>query len=205
MNYSEFFRAVTTFLLSKKYRIALAGGFVASYYRKSPRATNDLDILFFAGEDHVQEAEKIISHFGLTPHLLRKADLEGGPLFAIKRRSTPVYIVAGRTKNSENFSIGLDLLLPTLPWAQSALERAVHNKIDFGFGLIPCLTVEDILISKIYALKNQPTRFMDLDDIKSIFESDHSLNLAYIANQMKTLELHFPKEVHPFLPKALKY
>lgn len=200
MNLVNFFKLVTKYLFKKKIKFALAGGFVASYYRKSPRATSDLDILIYLEKGAVREAEKIITHFGLKFHHLRKADLEGGPMFAIKKKSTPIFIVAGRADNA----IGLDFLLPTIPWSQKATERAEFNKIDFGFGPIPCLTVEDLIISKIYALNNQSMRYMDLDDLKSIFESQSEINLAYIAGQIKFLKIKTPKETLKFVPKILK-
>jgi hypothetical protein len=200
MTLIAFFKNVSSLLIKKKIRFALAGGFVASYYRKYPRATNGLDFLFYLEQDAVGEAEKILSHFSLKPHSLRKADLEGGPMFAIKKRSTPVMIIAGRAENE----IGLDFLLPTFPWFQKALERAENNKIDFGFGPIPSLTVEDLIISKLYALNNQSTRFMDLDDLKSIFQFQENMNLAYLVSQLSLLDIKIPKQLQTFVPKALK-
>lgn len=178
----------------------MADGFIASYYRKSPRATSDLDILIYFEKNAADEAEKIIAHFGLKSHLLRKADLEGGPMFAIKKKNMPIFIVAGRAEGH----IGLDFLLPSIPWSAKALDRAKYNKINFGFGPIPCITVEDVIIAKFYALNNQTTRYMDLDDLKSIFENQSDINMAYIAQQLKDLKIKIPQEARRFAPKALK-
>lgn len=213
MSLSSFFKKVFLYLREiaseseSSCRFALAGGLLASYYRKAPRGTNDIDIVLFSDGDPKELAQKIVRHFGLREQLVRRAELEGGPMFAIKRKSTPVCIVVGRPLASlerSGVGIGLDILLPSIPWVERALERARYNLIDFGFGPVPCLTVEDLLISKVYSFQNQKTRFMDLDDIRSIFESGPEMNLAYLAGELKRLGLDFPKEVHPFLPKVLR-
>lgn len=200
MNLVDFFKKTTGYLIKKDFNFAVAGGFVASYYRKSPRATSDIDILIYIEKNAAREVEKILTHFGLKSHILRKADLEGGPMFAVRKKSTPIFIVAGRAENA----VGFDFLLPAIPWSKKALTRAAYNKIDFGFGPIPCLTVEDLIISKLYALNNQSTRYLDLDDLKSIFETQHDLDLAYIAEQLRALKIKIPKEVLKFAPKVLK-
>ena len=205
MNLTQFFQKVIDHLNTEKIQYALAGGMVASLYRKTPRATHDIDLVIYA-QDQPEEEEKIaqsiIRALDLEPHLLRKADLEGGPLFARKKKSTPIYIVAGRS-SKETHTIGLDLILSRFPWAKKALVRAQENCVDFGFSPVPCLTVEDFVLSKLNAIENQSTRFMDLDDLKSIFGSDYDIDIEYLCNEMLSLGLRLPETIAPFAPQAI--
>lgn len=202
MDLKQFFREIIAALKKEGVRYALAGGITASIYRREERLTRDLDFLILSESNSQQKAIHIIRSFDLEPHLIRKAELEGGPLFAIKRKTTTPWIVAGRGKKDSS-KIGLDFILPAVPWFQNALDRAEHNTIDFGFGKIPCLTVEDVIISKFFALKNEPSRFNDLDDLKSIFLANHPLDLAYIAGEMQRLSLSVPTPLKDLAPKAL--
>lgn len=201
MDLKEFFIKVVSLLQKEKIHYALAGGFVASLYRDQERLTKDLDFLILS-ESHTQEkATDIILSIGLEPNIIRKADLEGGPLFAIKKRNTQPYMIVGRDKDPSK--IGLDFILPEMPWFDSALKRAEHNLVDFSFGKIPCLTVEDVILAKFFSLKNDSTRFNDLDDLKSIFQAGHSLDLAYLSGQMQKLNLEVPQLIKKMVPKEL--
>ncbi len=202
MDLKKFFTEVVDVLEKEKVRYALAGGLVASLYRATERLTKDLDFLIFSGPQTEKKALKIIHLFGLNPNLIRKADLEGGPLFARKRKSTPTYIIAGRGEGDPSV-IGLDFILPQMPWFESALQRAESNPIDFGFGRVPCLTVEDVIIAKFYSLGNDSSRFNDLDDLKSIFLAGRPLDLAYLTGQMQKLNLKVPQPIKKMAPKAL--
>lgn len=199
----QFFSDVVAKLEQKKIRYALAGGLIASVYRETERMTGDLDFLMFAKTGYQRQAETLIKSFGLHPTVIRKADLEGGPLFAIKSNRTEVMMVCGRDKSKKN-PIGLDFILPSMPWFESALQRAELNRIDFGLSQkIPSLTVEDVIVSKLFALKNRPQRFSDLDDLQSIFAAKHDLDLPYILDVMMKLELMIPKELKGEAPKVL--
>ncbi|MBI2341009.1 MAG: nucleotidyl transferase AbiEii/AbiGii toxin family protein [Deltaproteobacteria bacterium] len=202
MNLQVLFKRVVDLLKKEKVRFALAGGLVASLYRKTQRLTNDLDFLILAGPRTQDKACSIVRAVGLKPTLVRKADLEGGPLFAIKRGRTRPYIVAGRAEGDPS-KIGLDFILPEMPWFENALDRAEHNNVNFGFGPVPCLTVEDVLIAKFFSFKNDARRFNDLDDLKSIFEASHDLDLAYLSGQMQKLDLEVPPPVKALAPKVL--
>lgn len=182
---------------------ALAGALAATIYRQDARATNDIDLLLMAGQKTQQEAKKLIMQFDLQVTVIRKASLEGGPLFAIKQKSTEPYILAGRKKEG-NTPVGIDVILPAMPWFPLALERAQSNCIDFGFAAIPCLTVEDVILSKIYSFGNNHHRFKDLDDLKSIFEANHPLDQNYLRAQIKNLGFKMPKEILAFVPETLK-
>lgn len=203
MDLKAFFEKVVKILKKEEVRYALAGGLVASLYRLDERLTKDLDFLLFSESHSQQKAAHIIHSLGLKTHVIRKADLEGGPLFAIKKKNTPPYIIAGRGEKGAE-SVGLDFILPELPWFANALHRAEQNKIDFGFGGLPCLTVEDLIISKLFSYKNDKKRFNDLDDLKSIFLAKRPLDLAYLAGQMSKLGLAIPDPVQDMAPVALK-
>jgi hypothetical protein len=180
---------------NKQIRFALAGGMVASLYRNQPRATADIDFAVWLHDDAT--AKDILNALGLEAHRLRKAQLEGGPAFAIKRENTPVYMLCGRSPGAE---IGVDLILLSVPWVNSALDRAQANAVDFGFGGVPCITAEDLVLSKLYALNNQPTRFMDLDDIRSILEAQSELDWIYLRDQAKHLGLSIPDAIKQWFP-----
>lgn len=203
MDFREFFAAVVKALKKEKVRYALAGGLVASLYRLEERLTKDLDFLILSESGSHRKAMQIISTFGLKPNVIRKADLEGGPLFAIRRKNTPPWIVAGRAEGDSS-RIGLDFILPDMPWFTNALTRAEQNNIDFGFGKIPCLTVEDLIIAKLFSLKNDQTRFADLDDLKSIFLSQRPLDLDYMSGQIQRLGLVVPPPLKEVAPKSIQ-
>lgn len=97
----------------------------------------------------------------------------------------------------------LNCILPSMPWFDEALKRAQYNKIDFGFGPIPSLTKEDVIISKFYSLKNDPSRFNDLDDLKSIMQAGHTIDMPYICGQMQKLKLTVPDSLKDIVPKPI--
>lgn len=200
MTLNDFFIHLVQLLQKHNVQFALAGGFVASIYRSHPRATQDLDFLIYSEKSSEKKAREILTELHLEHHELRKAQLEGGPMFAIKNKSTPVCILAGRKENS----IGVDFLLPTLPWADEALERAQYNLVNFGFGNIPCVTVEDLILSKLYSFDNQKTRFMDLDDLQSIFQKKHEIDFVYLSQRLKFLNLKIPELLKESVSDELK-
>lgn len=183
-----------------KLPFSLAGGLVASLYRQAPRATADIDIVILT--DDADSAKAILRALDLTPHALRQADLEGGPMLAIKRKNTPVFLLSGRAPKQPH-SISVDLILSSMPWVLNAIERASPNRVDFGFDAIPCLTLEDLILSKLYSFGNQPTRFMDLDDLRSIFESKNEIDWTYLLDQINRLKLLVPPELFPFVPQPV--
>ncbi len=202
MNLSEQLKVVVGLLQSSKVRYALAGGLVASLYRQNARMTADLDFLILSGSSSETEAKKILNACGLEAFEVRKAQLEGGPKHAIKSRSSPVLLIAGRPAEPKA-QVGVDFLLPGFPWFESALGRAEGNRIDFGFGPIPCLTAEDIVLSKIYASANRSDRFQDFDDIKEIFAAGRSLDLNYLSDQIRALDLRIAVQLKDSVPEVL--
>jgi len=68
---------------------AVVGGFAARYYRNDSRDTKDVDIAIDDMVSPAEFAKRFVESFGLNARTARKADLEGGPLFAVKNKSTP--------------------------------------------------------------------------------------------------------------------
>ena len=197
----QFLKIVFNKLVKMPCTFSLAGGFVASLYRQDIRATNDLDFVLQADTNSFDMAQGLIMSLGMEVGVARLSDLTKAPM--PNKKSLPRMLVIGRTKNDPQ-SMGLDFILPTMPWVKKALERAQINKINFGFANIPCLTLEDFILSKLYALKNDPSRFKDLDDLKSIFEKGAPMDLDYLASEMESLQLAFPKTLYYLIPKTLK-
>jgi hypothetical protein len=201
MTLSEQLKAVIQILKKKNTEFSLAGGLVASLYRSEERLTKDIDVLFLAKNQHEKIASQILQELGLTPVAITQAEMEGGPLHAIKNKSTPIWMVCGTSTDNSKFRV--DFLLPSIPWFSRALERSKANLVDFGFGKIPCLTREDLILSKLFALTNRSDRFKDLDDLQSIFESKAALDLSYLSDRMGELKLKIPEPLRKRVPKIL--
>ena len=181
-------------------RYALAGGLAASVYGEE-RLTKDIDFIIDGKDDLVEIAKEILSELNLSVSVARKADLDGGPLFAIKRQNTQQMIVIGR--DQERKDPGVDFLLPTNPWVPKALERANDNQIDFGFRKIPTLTVEDVIICKLLS-SHKPEREQDILDLRSIFQTGHNdLDFAYIAARMKKFGATLLKNLEGVAPSEI--
>ncbi len=201
MNLIQRLETVATLLTSKKVYFALAGGLATSIYRKEKRTTENLDFLIYRENQSEKIARTILSELNLEVREARKANLEGGPVHAIKRNSSPIYILVGR-KDGE---IGVDFILPEMPWSKQALERAQSNLTTFNIIdlKLPCLTVEDILIAKFYSLGNDSSRHKDADDIQSIFKNDNPIDFSYLTAQMMALDLCVPRAAEKSVPAIL--
>lgn len=200
MELDELFLRAVTLLKERDIPFAVAGGFAASIYRSQYRTTDDIDLI--TDEKSRSDAVEIIKALNLEPFFAREADLAGGPLFAIKSGRTPVHVIVGRAKGGEK-GFGLDFLLSVIPWVPQALKRAQHNTIDFGFGPIPTLTVEDVILAKLAAVHKAERRAKDVDDLESIFEVRPELDLKYLAGQMHSLGLTLPQMLRSKAPEEL--
>jgi len=176
---------------------AVAGGFAASLYRKQPRMTNDIDIAFCVGnrKNSLKIAKQIIASLGFKSAM--------GWIHSEDKLSDPIALVIGRPSQDE-FSSTIDLLLPTLPWVESSIKRAQDNIIDFGFAKLPTITPEDLILAKAFALSIEKNRFVDMDDIQSIFAADNELDLLYLREELRALGLNFPKALKNQVPKLLR-
>lgn len=194
MNLSELFKATVEELQRLQCKFAVAGGLAASLYREQSRTTFDADFLFLANGLEVKKGRELLEKLNLGVGEVKLHQLTRSP--QMNKKSKETFILVGR-KGKEN--PGVDLLLPPFPWFEKAINRAEANKFDFGFGKIPTVTPEDMILTKLYA--NRPK---DVDDIISIFESGKELDLTYLAGEISRMQLTLPKDALQVAPKALK-
>lgn len=202
MSLESLFRAAVKELHKRQVPFAVAGGMAADLYRCESRLTMDIDFVIVVESKAVDLAVSVIEGLGLKPGIVRQADLAGGPLFAIRQRSTAPCMVIGRPDGNEAAE-GVDILLPAIPWVKDAVARAQANQVDFGFGPVPTLRIEDIVLAKLYSLMSARIRAKDLDDLQSIFDAKPALDWSYLAGQMLKFKIVIPKSAKPFLPKFL--
>ena len=178
---------------------ALAGGVAASIYGEE-RLTKNVDFVI-GGKDKLSAIGKaILEELDLKASVVRQADLDGGPLFAIKRKNTEEMIIIGRDPQKQD--PGVDFLLPTNRWAPQALSRAQQNAIDFEFRKIPTLTVEDVVICKMLS-GHKEDREQDIIDLRNIFRGNHDLDFSYVTARMKEFGATVPKNVEKDTPSEI--
>jgi hypothetical protein len=177
---------------------AVCGGLAASFYRKRPRLTNDVD-LAISGQP--TEQLKAIA-CSLLESLKLKASF-GWIAGSEKTLNSPVALVIGQS-SADNFDGTVDLLLPVFPWIDQAVKRGQMNLIDYGFAQLPTATPEDLILAKAFALSINPDRYTDLDDIQSICCSKTELDLLYLATEFEQLNLTLPSSLDKVLPNALR-
>lgn len=185
------------YLVKHEANFALAGGLAASLYRAKPRLTNDVDIALALGSEKASKelARKIFKEAGYKISM-------GWITSSDKREVKPIPLVIGQpSKNDLESSV--DFILPSLPWVERAVKRAASNIIDFGFAKIPTITAEDLIIAKAFALELDPSRFQDLDDIKSIFSVKNELDYHYVLAEFERHELSLAKALREHTPSAL--
>ena len=197
----EQLRAGVALLQKHKLSFAVAGGMAASIYREEERLTKDIDFIIDGSGDLVQLSKEMISELGLRTLAVRKADLEGGPLFAIKKKNTAVMLLIGRDPDKK--APGVDFLLPINNWVPRALERAKHNMLDWGFERLPTLTAEDVIVAKLISSKSK-NREQDILDLRSIFRSECILDFTYLIARMKEFSLSLPMPVYDSSPIELQ-
>lgn len=172
-------------LEEQKLSFSLSGGLVANLYRETPRMTRDIDVALLGPPAIKEAAHRILESFNLKPFDITLAELQGGPQFAIKAKSTPVQIVVGQTRDKDAFH-GIDFILPTMPWVEEAVGRAQSNCLDVGIGkTVPCLTREDLIISKLHSFRDSKTRYKDLDDLKEILRLRPDLDVDLLGRKVQ--------------------
>jgi hypothetical protein len=199
MSLDILFQSAVVELRRRHVLFAVAGGFAADLYRGEIRLTMDVDLVVLAESGGAEMAIAVIEALGLKAGVARQADLAGGPLFAIRRRNTERCMIVGRQAGATSGE-GVDILLPAIPWVKDAVQRAQANEVDFGFGPVPALTLEDVILSKLYCLKAAQLRAKDLDDLQSIFAAGHEVDIPYLAGQMQRFGITVPSIAEPFLP-----
>jgi hypothetical protein len=180
---------------------AICGGLAAQVYRDELRLTADIDFLLSKGKDRGELADEIIISTGLTPYHLKVAQLS--PRAGMNKKRSPLAVVVGRDPADKN-ALGLDFLLPIMPWAPKALERAKNNIISFLGVSAPIITAEDVLLSKINVLSDGKERPKDIDDITSILRKNNQLDLAYLAAEIEIAHYTLLPHQEKLLPDALR-
>jgi len=203
MQLERMFRSAVAELVNRQIPFAVAGGLAASLYRKETRVTMDVDLCVDIKKQSRKIAIAVIESLNLSASIVREADLAGGPLFAIRKGTTRPCIVVGHSSEG-GADGGVDLLLPSLPWVSDAVARAQSCLIDFGFGMIPVLTLEDVILSKLYALTSALPRPRDMDDLQAIFQAEHNVDMAYLAGQTRHFGIRVSKTALPFLPDPIR-
>ncbi|HMO18816.1 MAG TPA: nucleotidyl transferase AbiEii/AbiGii toxin family protein [Oligoflexia bacterium] len=198
MQQLELLKKVIGQLEDRKVDYILCGGIAASLYRDKPRLTNDVDLAIFYKnyDDSKAIAKEIIESIGA------RASLGWIPQLKEKYIKTMALVIG--QFDSENYDATVDIILPNLPWVEKAISNGKNHVIDYGFAGIPVITVDDLIIAKIFALNVEPNRFQDLDDLKSIFLSSVELNLPYIKSAMVNYEINVPDTLWDFCPSLLK-
>jgi predicted nucleotidyltransferase component of viral defense system len=168
---------------------ALAGGLVANLYRNETRFTNDIDFAVILGTGDINLLENIFTSFGLNSGRVREGDLANLP-FRRRRKKTEVQMLVGRNPSNKE-ETGIDFLLKSIPWVEEAVHRAKNNTIEFSNFKIPALTLEDMIISKLYAIKNI-SRFKDLDDLEQFLLNHTKIDYAYLGGRMVRYKLPIP-------------
>lgn len=175
----------------------LVGGHAASIYRTQERLTRDIDFAVASKTPQAAKlaAEKALSRAGFKP--------AAGfiPLKDGEESRREVCLVTSIPKRNELHG-EVDILLPELPWVRDAVERAQSNLIDLGFAKVPVITPEDLIVAKCYALRNNPDRFQDLDDIKGILLAEVKLDLNYLDAKLSEHTLSIPKQLRRYAPKV---
>ena len=194
MKLSELFEVASKKLIELDCTFALGGCIAADLYRKETRTTKDIDFLFFMNGMEVDRGRELLKKLNLGVGEVKLHQLKQSP--TMNKRSKDTYILVGRGNESDP---GVDLLLPPFPWFANAMRRAQSNLIDFGFGFVPVLTAEDIILAKLFG-----NRLKDLDDIQSIFEAKKPLNVGYLEAEMDRLGFSFPSEIIAVAPGQLK-
>ena len=173
---------------------AVCGGLAADLYRKMSRVTRDVDFLLLADGAEVERGKRVLKALGLGIGEVKLHQLEHAP--RMNKRGQETYILVGRNEKED---MGVDLLLPPFPWFANALKRSKHNQVDFGFGEIPTLTPEDVILAKLHA-----NRRKDIDDVISILESGRELDEIYLQGELDRMQLTLPKDVLKAAPPSLR-
>lgn len=185
MKLFEDLKRVTTILSRWPNTWAICGGIAASIYRDTPRFTADIDIMLIDSQD--QTATEIATS---AARALNFKPIDGWITDQNGNLIKEQALVSCRNDEKGSY-IGIDFILPIMPWVSESVLRAQHNKLDFGFDFLPTITTEDLIIAKIYAYSGQPSRLLDLDDIKALLNSKIEINKNYIEAQIKRYNLSF--------------
>ena len=218
MKPEERFPQVVNALKEKGVTFAVVGGLAARYYRGDNRLTKDVDIAIDGIPNPSAFAKSLMQRFGLAVFVSDKAHLEG-KLFANRKQfRSPTFIIfyclfrrLFRFKYSTEMMIGgqskgkpdLDICLPSAAWVPDAVKNAQNNMVDFGFGEVPLVRVEDLILGKMISLSSAHPRDHDVDDIQTILNKQKNFDFLYLANRIKELNIGFPFDSQKLTMKSL--
>ena len=200
MTFTELFQISVKELVRQKIPFVVGGVLIASIYRLEKRAMMSVqlivdsepkEMLFLEGLLLAKPFEMILPDSNLPRHVT--------PIDSISQVKKVLFLEV-----SEDPRLGLEIVFHNLPWIPEAIERAQYNRLDFGFALLPALTVEDIIVAKLYSSTQSSDRYLDLDDLQNIFQANHDLDLGYITNQINKLSLGFHKSLWEYAPEGLR-
>jgi len=191
VTFTDLLQKATKALQDRGIPFAVGGILVASVYRKEKRAMNNLALLVNAAPKDISFLTDIFPG-ELSETLLPDSAVIHG-VKAVRSLATVKNVLVINVDSKVN--LGLEIVFSTFPWFKEAFERAQYNRIDFGFGSIPSLTVEDVIIAKLYSSTVAEDRYLDRDDVQNILQAKHELDLAYLTKQINKFSLEFPKSL----------
>ena len=173
---------------------AVCGGVAACIYRDVPRFTGDIDIALVDSPAKAAGdiARDVLKGLGYSPQYGFVNDKDGHLL-------PGQALVVGREIEPSSY-LGVDFLLPILPWVQAAVTRAQCNLLDYGFDKLPTITPEDLCIAKVYAMCGTPERGVDRDDVLSMLSVAHEFDREYFFMTAKDLDLIIPEDIAARIP-----
>lgn len=139
-------------------RAAIIGG-IATVFLGRPRATRDIDAVFWLDDSEVESLIGVASQFNYQPRI------EDALEFALENR---VLLM-----QHSPTSIEADLALGMLSFEQELVERSQNR--DLGGFSLPFATPEDLIITKAVAARPR-----DLSDIEGIVDNNSDLDKARI-------------------------
>lgn len=198
--FEQVFKTATKELKDANLVFCVAGTVAAQLYRDTSQATANLTFLTSSPEA-LPVSLKLFSEFDLEPFVSEVFENEFAPRFPLSKTPHPK-IITGRAK--KDFStVNLGFIFNDFPWCASALARAQNNLVSYGEIFVPVLTVEDVILSKLFNLSISPSP-LDEDDLIHILKAEPQMDLIYLCGEMNRLNLPFPREFSPNLPEELR-
>lgn len=170
--FNELMARISKELSAKKIPYMIIGGHAVILYGE-PRLTRDIDITLGVGPPKLGEILNIVDELLLKP-LTQEVDA-----FVKKTMVLPVI--------DEKTGIRVDFIFSFTPYEQQAIKRARSQKINNVE--VKFASVEDVIIHKIFSHRPR-----DIEDLKSIFLKNRSIDIDYIKKWLCEFENSFPGE-----------
>jgi hypothetical protein len=199
--YSRLISLVSNHFAQIGVRYALAGGLAASLYRETIRTTDDIDFIISYGESDIKKLNILANKISRKVELVRKAELEGGPLFAIKRKSTEVVLIRLLDKDNPKL-LPIDLLLVNNKWVPKALDRSLM--LSNSTLEIPVISPEDLILAKLISLQNRTDRLQDAQDIREILLAQQNIDWSYLKLELVRHAVTIPEQFKGYFPQKFE-